>query len=286
MQILDGKEVSQYRRGKMKERIEAFKAKYGRAPGLAVVLVGEHPPSQIYVKNKVKACEEIGMTSFLKRVPESLTQAELEALIHSLNSDPQIDGILVQLPLPHHLSEKRILEILDPKKDADGFTHENLGLLFAGATRVAPCTPAGVMAMLEYYKIHLPGKNVVVVGRSLIVGKPMGQLLLSGDATVTVVHSRTKNVQEWTRKADIVVVAAGKQEFLSAQDFKKDSVVIDVGIHRVERNGKAGVVGDVLWQGLDGHVAAASPVPGGVGPMTITMLLENTLKLAEARAAR
>jgi methylenetetrahydrofolate dehydrogenase (NADP+)/methenyltetrahydrofolate cyclohydrolase len=281
MQILDGKQVSSHRREIIKERVKTYLKKSGRIPGLAVVLVGEDPASHIYVKNKVKACEEVGMISFMHRPPADISQLDLEALIFSLNNDKNVDGILVQLPLPKHISEKRLLELIDPSKDADGFTHQNLGLLLSDQAVVAPCTPAGVMAMLEYYKVPLAGKNAVVVGRSLTVGKPMALLLLQANATVTICHSKTENMREMTKLADVVVVAAGKPQLLTSEDFKKGANVIDVGIHRIEIEGKVQIVGDVLWKGLEGHLKGASPVPGGVGPMTITMLLENTLRLAE-----
>jgi len=259
-------------------RIQVLSEKLGRKPCLSVILVGQNPASQVYVKNKIKSCEQVGITSLKHELPENVSQKELESLIEKLNQDSLVDGILVQLPLPGHLNEKRLNSIIDPRKDADCFTYMALGHLFSGEPVVLPCTPQGIISILEHYQISVDGKNVVVVGRSNIVGKPMAQLLLMKNATVTICHSKTKNISEFTRNADIVVVAAGQKGLLGKADFKKDSVIIDVGIHRDE-NGK--ISGDVRFQELDGWAKAATPVPGGVGPMTIMTLLENTVKLAE-----
>lgn len=281
MKILDGKAVSLARRVILKDRVINFISKASRQPHLCVVLVGSDTASQVYVRNKVKACEAVGIKSTRYDLPTT-TQAELEKLVKKLNEDKEVDGILVQLPLPKGLDEVRINEILDPDKDVDGFTYTSLGMLCAGRPKVAACTPQGVMSILEQYKIEVSGRHAVVVGRSVTVGKPMAQLLVAANATVTVCHSKTKNVGDFTRQADIVVVAAGKRHLLGKNDFKKDAVVIDVGIHGTG-DGSQGIVGDVRFEELDGWVSAATPVPGGVGPMTITTLLENTMALAEYR---
>lgn len=277
MRILDGKQVAEARKEKLRPQIAKLTQTLGRSPCLVVVLVGENPASQVYVKNKMKACESVGIRSIKHELSATTTQVELEALITTLNHDSAVDGILVQLPLPKHLMEDRLNEIIDARKDADGFCYTSLGHLFAGMPIVNPCTPQGVMNILEHYQIPVMGKNVVVVGRSNIVGKPMAQLLLMKSATVTICHSKTKNMQEFTRQADIVVVAAGQKRFLGKNDFKQGAVVIDVGMHRDQD----GLSGDVRFEELDGWVEAATPVPGGVGPMTIMTLLENTVQLAE-----
>jgi methylenetetrahydrofolate dehydrogenase (NADP+)/methenyltetrahydrofolate cyclohydrolase len=274
---LDGTLVAKTRRERLAAAIKDFREKSGIQPGLAVVLVGDDPASQVYVKNKIKTCEEVGIKSFASFPPATTTEADLLAKVKELNEDKNVHGILVQLPLPKHISEEKILDALDPKKDPDGLTAANLGLFWSGRTRVAPCTPTGVMKILEHFKIALAGKRAVVIGRSNIVGKPMAHHLINANATVTVVHSKTPDVSAITREADIVVVAAGKPRFMGKNDFKKGAVVVDVGIHR--ENGK--LCGDVRYEELEGWAEAATPVPGGVGPMTIQMLMENTLHLAE-----
>lgn len=286
-QILDGKLVAQTRRSNLAAQIAQFRKNHGRAPGLAVVLVGADPASQIYVRNKVKACAEAGIESVHIEKPAGLTQDDLHAIIDELNARADVDGILVQLPLPKHLNETLATERIAPEKDPDGLTSGNLGLLFAGRTRVAPCTPFGVMKIFEHYGVNVAGKSAVVVGRSNIVGKPMAQLLLEANATVTIAHSKTPDLKAVTSQADVVVVAAGRARFLGKEHFKKGAIVADVGIHRVDgADGKPKVCGDVRTDELLGHVAAVTPVPGGVGPMTIQMLLENTLRLAELRMAQ
>ena len=279
MKILSGKDVSQYYRTKLKEKVSAEKQKRGLAPGLAVVLVGEDPASQVYVRNKAKSCEEVGFNSSVQRLAANVSPEELKNTIEKLNNDSQVHGILVQLPLPKGFNEDQVLSWIDPKKDPDALTVENMGLLWKGQERCMPCTPQGVMAMLKYYEIPVAGKRAVVVGRSHIVGQPMAYLLQRANATVTVCHSKTPNTSAYTKEADIVVVAAGRPKLFGRDDFKKDSVVIDVGIHREVIDGKNKLCGDVRFNELDGWVAAATPVPGGVGPMTISMLLENTFKL-------
>lgn len=281
---LSGTDVAKLRQLALKTKIEAFGAKYGRNPGLAVIIVGEDPASQVYVRNKVKTTLALGMESHHFSLPATISENELIAKIQELNQAPKIDGILVQLPLPKGIGSEKVIDSISPEKDPDGLTVGNLGLLFAGRKRVAPCTPWGVMAILEHFKIPIAGRNAVVVGRSNIVGKPMAQLLLEANATVTICHSRTKNLEEFTRKADIVIAAAGQPRFMGRDHFKKGSVVVDVGIHRPEAGTFAGkLCGDVRYEELEGWVEAATPVPGGVGPMTIQMLMENTVRLAELR---
>lgn len=285
MQILDGKLVSETRRKALATAISELKFKEAVVPGLAVVLVGDDPASQVYVANKIKGCKEVGINSFEHRVPGDISSSQLKVLIEKLNKDPHVHGILVQLPLPKQLESEEVLSWILPSKDADCLTTENLGRLWSGKPLTVPCTPAGVMAILQHYKISVVGMEAVVVGRSHIVGRPMAHLLTDANATVTICHSKTKNLSEHTRRADLVVVAAGQPEFLGAGDFKKGAVVIDVGIHRkILAGGKSQLCGDVRFKELEGVVKAATPVPGGVGPMTITMLLENTLTLALAQA--
>lgn len=281
MLILDGKAVAAQMRAELKTRVQAFQKKWGRAPHLAVVLVGEDPASQVYVRNKHAACEKIGMESSVHRLSAQCSPLELDEMIDRLNGAPQTDGILVQLPLPTGLSSERVLERLVPEKDADGLTYSSLGHLWAGRPLVKPCTPSGVMKILQHYGISVKGKDVVVVGRSNIVGKPVAHLLTEANATVTLCHSQTKDLRSYTRRADIVVVAAGRPHLLGREDFKAGSVIVDVGIHGT---GGGSLRGDVRFDELQGHVAAATPVPGGVGPMTIACLLENTMILAEKRA--
>ncbi|MGZ3722525.1 MAG: bifunctional methylenetetrahydrofolate dehydrogenase/methenyltetrahydrofolate cyclohydrolase FolD [Bdellovibrionales bacterium] len=284
VQILDGKAVSEARRAQIKIRAEKLRKSLGRAPGLAVILVGDDPASQVYVGNKIKACHEAGIESFENRLSDKTTAHQLKIIIDALNENPLVDGILLQLPLPKHLNSDEAIGWISPGKDADCLTAENLGYLWTGKPVTSPCTPSGVMVILEHYGIDVAGKNAVVVGRSNIVGKPMAHLLVQADATVTICHSKTKDLKEHLLRADIVVVAAGRPEMLGKGDFKKDSVVIDVGIHRKPgENGKSKLCGDVRLKELDGIIKAGTPVPGGVGPMTITMLLENTVRLAELK---
>lgn len=280
MQVLNGKEVSQATLEQVRKDTAAFLKEHGRQPGLAVILVGLDPASQVYVKNKVKTCEEMGFKSFHHPMPTDHTPQKLEQLIRSLNADKNVDGILLQLPLPKGYDKDYFTNLISPAKDVDGLGLDSQGRLFAGKPYAIPCTPKGVMRILDFYKIKSEGKSAVVVGRSEIVGKPMAQLLLMANATVTICHSKTPDVSAVTRAADIVVVAAGRARFLGKESFKKGSVVIDVGMHRQEINGKTKLCGDVRYEELEGHCAAATPVPGGVGPMTIAMLMENTLELA------
>ncbi len=278
MERLDGRALSKEWRGGLKTRIDDWKKSSGKTPCLAVVLVGEDPASQVYVSHKIKACAEAGIESLEKRVPTEIREADLLQLVSELNENPEVNGILVQLPLPKHISVEKVIDRINPLKDADGLTLENLGRLAAGRIRVAPCTPFGVIQLLKKHKIEMAGANAVVVGRSQIVGKPMALLLLQENATVTICHSKTKDLRSHLAKADIVVVAAGRPEFLGKDDFKPGTVIVDVGIHRKD-NGK--LCGDVRFDELSETAKALSPVPGGVGPMTIAMLLENTFQLSQ-----
>lgn len=281
---IDGADVAKKRRDLLKVEIDDFRSRFGRPPGLAVVIVGEDPASQVYVRNKVKTAAEINMVSQHHELSSSIEFDQLRVVIEQLNRDENVDGILVQLPLPKHLVAHEVIDLISPLKDPDGLTTENLGLLLGGRRRIAPCTPLGVMTLLDHYGIEVEGLNTVVVGRSNIVGKPMAQLLLEANATVTVCHSKTTNLIEHTNRADLVVVAAGQSRFLGREAFKKNAVVIDVGMHRPVEGDFAGrLCGDVRFEELIDWVSAATPVPKGVGPMTIQCLMENTLKLAKLR---
>lgn len=271
--ILDGKLTSAKVRQRIKAEVDALPEGV-RRPGLAVVIVGDDPASHVYVRNKKKGCEEVGFLSREYALPESTTEEELIALVEELNGDSEIDGILVQLPLPRHLDDKKVIEHIDPSKDVDAFSYHNVGRITVGDYDFLPCTPAGVMELLHEYNIDVSGKNAVVVGRSNIVGKPQALLLLQANATVTVAHSKTQNLAEVTRGADILVVAIGKAKFVTADMVKEGAVVIDVGMDRDE-NGK--LCGDVDFEGVCEKASYITPVPGGVGPMTITELLKNTL---------
>lgn len=275
-QLLDGKTMSNELREKLALRVDNLKA-HGVTPGLAVILVGEDPASQIYVKNKGLGCAQVGMHSVTIRLPETTTQQELETQIDQLNGDASIHGILVQLPLPAGLDEAAALARIAPEKDVDGFHVVNAGKLFTGQKGVVACTPKGAMEMIRRTGIDLSGKEAVVVGRSNIVGKPMAMLLLQQNATVTMCHSRTQHLAEHTRRADVLVAAVGKPRFITADMVKPGAIVIDVGINRVD--GK--VVGDVDFDAVKEVASWITPVPGGVGRMTITMLLENTIEAAE-----
>ncbi|MDR3196568.1 MAG: bifunctional methylenetetrahydrofolate dehydrogenase/methenyltetrahydrofolate cyclohydrolase FolD [Planctomycetaceae bacterium] len=286
MQILDGKKLSETILSELTEEIIRFKSSTGITPCLAAVLVGDNPASQIYVSNKEKTCRKIGVESRLFRLPATTTTEELLILIEKLNTDSEVHGILVQLPLPQGCDELRVLDAINPKKDVDAFHPENVGLISQGRPRYLPCTPYGIQQMLVRYGIETSGKHAVIVGRSDIVGKPMALMLVQkqspqqtgADATVSVVHSRTKNLHEMTRQADILIVAIGHPHFLTAEMVKPDAVVIDVGINRLS-NGK--ICGDVDFDTVKEVAGAISPVPGGVGPLTISMLMLNTLRAAD-----
>ena len=276
--IIDGKAISAAERISIKEETTAFIEANGYAPGLAVIIVGENPASQVYVRNKHKACGEVGFLSRVYELPEATTQSELNALIDTLNADEAIHGILCQLPLPKHLNEDEVIARISPAKDVDAFHVQNVGRIMLGDYDFLPCTPAGVMVLLREAGVEISGKECVVLGRSNIVGKPMAMLLLQANGTVTVCHSRTKNLAEVTRRADILVVAIGKAKFITGDMVKPGAVVIDVGMDRDE-NGK--LCGDVDFASVEPICSAITPVPGGVGPMTITMLLRNTLTAAK-----
>ena len=280
-QRIDGKLISAQIRGEISEECKAFVEKNGYAPGLAVIIVGENPASQVYVRNKKKACEEVGFYSEVHELPEATTQAELNALVDALNEKESIHGILVQLPLPKHLDETEVLLRIRPEKDVDAFHPYNVGKIMIGDPDFLPCTPAGVMALLERSNIEVAGKRCVVIGRSNIVGKPMAMLLLHSNGTVTICHSRTANLAEVCREADILVVAIGRADFVGADMVKPGAVVIDVGMNR-RADGK--LTGDVDFDAVEPIASAITPVPGGVGPMTITMLLKNTLTAAKKKA--
>ena len=274
--IIDGKAVSARLRQEMKGEVAALQAK-GIAPGLAVVLVGEDPASQVYVRNKIRACEELGIRSQDHRLPADTTQERLLELIGELNGDPAVHGILVQLPLPKQISDQAVIAAIDPKKDVDAFHPQNVGKIVQGNYDFLPCTPAGVMALLRSTGVPVAGKECVVIGRSNIVGKPMALLMLHEHATVTICHSRTRDLAEVCRRADILIVAIGKARFVTADMVKEGAVVIDVGMDRDE-NGK--LCGDVDFAGVEPKAGYITPVPGGVGPMTITMLMQNTITAA------
>ena len=275
--LIDGIAVSKAIRGQWKQRVEALKAR-GVTPGLAVILVGDNPASQVYVRNKVKACAEVGLYSELHPFPAAVAQETVLAKIEDLNRDPKIHGILVQLPLPPHFDNSKVLEVISADKDADGFRLYNLGGLVSGGAVFPPCTPYGVIALLDYYKIPIEGSNAVVVGRSNIVGKPMALMLLARSATVSICTSKTRDLKQFTSLADILVVATGKPRMITVDMIKPGSTVIDVGINRLP-DGK--LVGDVDFEGARQRAAFITPVPGGVGPMTVTMLIVNTVQAAE-----
>jgi methylenetetrahydrofolate dehydrogenase (NADP+)/methenyltetrahydrofolate cyclohydrolase len=279
--IIDGKAIAVQMRQGIAEDVTVLKAA-GTIPGLAVVLVGEDPASRVYVSMKEKACEQTGIYSAEHKLSVETTEAELLALIDELNGDGRIDGILVQLPLPAHIDESKVLEAISPKKDVDGFHPYNVGRLVTGKPLFQPCTPYGVMKMLEYSGVKLSGKNVVVVGRSNIVGKPLALMCLAQNATVTICHSRTVDLPDQVRRADVVIAAIGRPEMIKGDWLKEGAVVIDVGVNRV---GEKKLVGDVEFASALPRVSAITPVPGGVGPMTITMLLYNTVESAKRRAS-
>jgi len=279
--IIDGKAISAQIRAEIKEESARFEAQTGVKPGLAVIIVGSDPASCVYVRNKRRACDEVGFYSEAYELPESTTQQELNELVDRLNADPKIHGILCQLPLPRHLDENEIILRIDPRKDVDAFHPVNVGKIMIGDYDFLPCTPAGVMALLERSGVEIAGKECVVVGRSNIVGKPQAMLLLHANGTVTVCHSRTKNLAEVCRRADILVAAIGKADFFGADMVKEGAVVIDVGMNR-RADGK--LTGDVDFEAVAPKASYITPVPGGVGPMTITMLMKNTLTAAKNQA--
>lgn len=279
MNLLNGKELAQKLQQEMTQEVTVLKDK-GLQPGLAVILVGEDPASQVYVRNKERAANNIGMYSVVYRLPETTSEAALIAKIEELNQDDKIHGILVQLPLPKHINEDLVLDTIDPAKDVDGFHPMNLGNLFAGKPTMIPCTPAGIMELIKLSGIDLAGKNAVIIGRSNIVGKPMAHLLLQANATVTICHSKTKDLPKVAKQADVLVVAIGRANFVTADFVKEGAVVIDVGINRDENNK---LTGDVKFDEVAPLTSFITPVPGGVGPMTITMLMRQTIDAAKRK---
>lgn len=276
--IIDGKATAQAVRGALRDEVAAFVAEKKTAPGLAVVIVGSDPASQVYVRNKHKACGEVGMYSEVHELPAETTEDELLLLIDKLNKDAKIHGILVQLPLPKHLDEEKVILAIDPKKDVDAFHPQNVGKIMIGNFSFVPCTPAGVMELLKHYNIDPAGKHCVIIGRSNIVGKPQAMLMLKENATVTICHSKTADLAQITKSADILVAAVGKANFVTADMVKEGAIVIDVGINR---NADGKLCGDVDFSSVEPMASYITPVPGGVGPMTITMLLKNTLTAAK-----
>lgn len=274
MTLLDGKRIAAEIRAELKDTVAALKQK----PELAVVLVGQDPASEIYVRGKIKGCEEVGIVSHTFRLDGDATQTQVEELVSSLAAKKEISGILVQLPLPKGLNADKILSLIPPEKDVDGFSHVNVGKLALGEETIAACTPQGIMELLARYQIEIAGKRAVVVGRSKIVGRPIALLLLNADATVTICHSKTANLKEECLKADILVAAIGKPRFITADMVKEGAVVVDVGINR---NADNKLCGDVDFEGVQEKASYITPVPGGVGPMTIAMLLKNTVMASE-----
>ena len=279
-ELIDGKALAKEVRAEVKTRAEAFAAKHGRAPGLHVVLVGEDPGSQVYVRNKERAASKVGIAGKVHRLPAETPEADLLALIRELNGAPDIDGILVQLPLPDPMHDQAIVDAIDPSKDVDGLHPFNAGLLVVGRKGLRPCTPSGCMRMLEHVGCDPKGKRALVLGRSRLVGKPIAFMLLEKHATVTIAHSRTENLADRVREADIVIAAVGRPNLVKGDWVKEGAVVIDVGINRLE---DGSLMGDVDFEGASKRASHITPVPGGVGPMTIAMLLSNTVDAAEAR---
>jgi len=281
MQLIDGKSLANKVQTSVASEVEQLKQEKNIVPGLAVILIGDDPASHAYVKMKAKACEKVGFYSITHNMPDTISQDEIIATIEMMNNNPRIDGILVQLPLPKHVDTDKILEVINPKKDVDGFHAYNVGRLVTNLESFVACTPLGVMKMFEEYKIDLKGQDVCVVGASNIVGKPMAALLLNADATVTVTHIHTKDLKVHTSKADIIVVGVGVPGLIKEDMVKEGAIVIDIGINRIE---DGSLVGDVDFKEVSPKCSYITPVPGGVGPMTIAMLLSNTLKAAKARA--
>ena len=279
MNLIDGKALAAKMQAELKVKVDKLK-EADNVPGLAVILVGEDPASQIYVRNKARQATAIGLNSSVVRLPETVSEQELLDLIEQYNQSEQWHGILVQLPLPEHISEEKVLLAIDPEKDVDGFHPMNMGRLWSGNPLMIPSTPAGIMEMFREYNVELSGKRAVVIGRSNIVGKPMAQLLMMADATVTIAHSKTENLRELTKEADILVVAIGRDRMIKAEDVKEGAVVIDVGMNRDE-DGK--LHGDVDFDEVKNVASFITPVPGGVGPMTITMLMEQTVRAASRK---
>lgn len=277
-QLMDGKALAQKIQTQLQQRIQTLQPQIGRPPGLAVLMVGDNPASAAYVRNKERDCAKVGIASFGKHFPVNTSQSELEQAIQALNQDERVDGILVQLPLPDSLDAVTLLHQIDPDKDADGLHPANLGRLVRGETGLRSCTPAGVMRLLQEYQIAIEGKQAVVLGRSILVGKPQALMLLEADATVTIAHSRSQNLPAITQSADILIAAVGRPGIITAEMVKPGAVVVDVGINQVtDADGKSRLVGDVDFQSVQDVAAFLTPVPGGIGPMTRAMLLQNTV---------
>ncbi|MBW4695211.1 MAG: bifunctional methylenetetrahydrofolate dehydrogenase/methenyltetrahydrofolate cyclohydrolase FolD [Lyngbya sp. HA4199-MV5] len=277
-QLLDGKALANAIQTDLTQQVQDLQARKGRAPGLAVLMVGDNPASAAYVRNKERACANVGIASFGQHFPATATQAELEQAIAALNKDDRVDGILVQLPLPDHLDAVALLNQIDPDKDADGLHPVNLGRLVRGESGLRSCTPAGVMRLLQAYDVDLKGQYAVVIGRSILVGKPQALMLLEADATVTIAHSRTPDLGAIARTADILIVAVGRPGLITAAMVKPGAIVVDVGMNRItDASGKARLVGDVDFASVQSIAKLITPVPGGVGPMTVAMLLQNTV---------
>ena len=285
-QILDGKALAERIYADLKQRIQTLQPQIGRAPGLAVLMVGDNPASAAYVRNKERACAKVGIASFGQHFSTNTSQAELEKVIQALNQDDRVDGILVQLPLPEHLDAVALLHQIEPDKDADGLHPVNLGRLVRGEPGLRSCTPAGVMRLLQEYQIALKGKQVVVVGRSILVGKPLALMLLEADATVTIAHSRSQNLSAITKSADILITAIGRPGLITDVMVKHSAVVVDVGINRVEDDQGSRLVGDVDFKSVQSVAQFITPVPGGVGPMTVAMLMQNTVLSYSQRLVR
>ncbi|OLT62173.1 bifunctional methylenetetrahydrofolate dehydrogenase/methenyltetrahydrofolate cyclohydrolase FolD [Moorena bouillonii] len=276
--ILDGKTIAKKIQTQLQEQTQKLTLKHGRPPGLAVLMVGDNPASAAYVRNKERACAKVGIASFGRHFPSNTSQAELEETINALNQDQRVDGILLQLPLPEHLDAVSLLHQIHPDKDVDGLHPVNLGHLLRGEPGLRSCTPAGIMHLLQEYQINLSGQKTVVVGRSILVGKPLALMLLEANATVTIAHSRTQDLGELTRRADILVAAVGRPQLITSDMVKPGAVVIDVGINRVsDQQEKSRLVGDVHFDSVQETARYITPVPGGVGPMTVAMLLNNTI---------
>ena len=277
-QLLDGKALANTLQTELMQQVQVLQVSKGRPPGLAVLMVGDNPASAAYVRNKERACANVGIASFGQHFPATATQAELEQAIAALNQDDRVDGILVQLPLPDHLDAVALLNQIEPTKDADGLHPVNLGRLVRGEPGLRSCTPAGVMRLLEAYEVNLKGQQAVVIGRSILVGKPQALMLLEADATVTIAHSRTPDLGAIARTADILVVAVGRRQLITAEMVKPGAIVVDVGMNRVtDATGKARLVGDVDFASVQPIAKMITPVPGGIGPMTVAMLLQNTV---------
>ena len=277
--LLDGKALAKKIQSQLKEKVAQLEPKIGRPPGLAVIMVGDNPASAVYVRNKEKACTRVGIASMGQHFPQDTTQSELEAVIESLNQDDRVDGILVQLPLPSHLDSISLLHRIAPDKDADGLHPENLGKLVRSEAGLRSCTPAGIMRLLQEYDLPLEGKKAVVIGRSILVGKPIALMLLEQNATVIMAHSRTQDMAAVCRDADIIVAAVGKPKLVTKEMVKPGAIVIDVGINRIEvGEGKSKLVGDVDFEAVSEVASHITPVPGGIGPMTVAMLLSNTVQ--------